>query len=168
MSRPVWIGHAAFSEASRHAVLIDFLIFSGVGAYLSPPLFRTGRFTLPRVAGGAVIYGMLLLAILNRAIYPILHLPLPAKILLIAALLFPLGFLLGGLFPHLLSRLQGDHERYIPWGLAINGIFSVAAANLGVLIYLFFGANMVLVLGLLCYATLAGAAAIRGPASSRG
>lgn len=148
-------------------ILAGLLIFAGVGAHVSPPLFRAGRFTLSRVAGGVVVYGMLLLAVLNRAIYPLLHLPLAAKIFLIAVLLFPLGFLLGGLFPHLLSRLQGDHERFIPWGLAINGIFSVVAANLGVLIYLFFGANVVLALGLLCYVALAVVAVMHGPDPAR-
>jgi len=41
MSRPVWIGHAAFSEASRHAVLIDFLLpqYAGTGQHQDAPQF---------------------------------------------------------------------------------------------------------------------------------
>jgi len=72
--------------------------------------------------------------------------------------------MLGSLFPRLLTLLEGDWSRFIPWGLAINGIFSVVAANLGVLIYLFFGANVVLILGLACYGVLGVAALLWGGA----
>ena len=41
MSRPVWIGHAAFSEASRHAVSIDSLLppYAGAGRHQDAPQF---------------------------------------------------------------------------------------------------------------------------------
>jgi hypothetical protein len=143
-------------------ILSALLMFAGAGSYFSQRLFATGRLTISRVAAGVVIYGAFLLWMLERGIYPLLSLPLSAKIGVIAVLMLPLGWLLGSLFPHLLSLLAGDRSRLIPWALAINAIFSVIAANLGVLIYLFFGANVVLILGLACYATLAIVALLRG------
>lgn len=139
-------------------ILGALLVFSGVGSYFSQRLFRRGYFGVGRVAGSIVAYGVVLLWIFEEEIYRLLHLSLAPKIGVIAVLIFPLGFLLGSLFPYLLGRLEGSHDRFIPWGLAINGIFSVMAANLGMLVYLFFGANTVLLLGLSCYLALAVAA----------
>ena len=42
----------------------------------------------------------------------------------------------------------------MPWAIAINGISSVAASNLGALIYVLFGANVVIGLGVACYAAV--------------
>lgn len=147
-------------------ILATLLIFAGLGGHLSGRWFESGRLTVPRVTAGIVAYGIVLLWVLSTGIYALLHLPLAAKILVIAALLLPLGLLLGSLFPWLLGRLEGGRERYVPWALAINGIFSVVAANVGVLIYLFFGANVVMGLGLACYAALGMAAASRSRAGS--
>lgn len=136
-------------------ILAALLIFAGAGSLASQRLFADGILSIGRVGAGVVLYGLFLLWVLNNAIYRVLHLPLAAKIAIIALLLFPLGAMLGSLFPHLLGRLRGGQERYIPWAIAINGVFSVVASNLGVLIYLFFGANAVLLLGLASYGLLA-------------
>jgi len=160
-----------YPTLSLVVILAALLIFAGAGSHFSQRFFATGRLSIPRVAAGVVLYGGFLLGMLELGIYPLLSLPLTARIGVIAALLFPLGLLLGSLFPRLLTLLEGDGNRFIPWGIAINGIFSVVAANLGVLIYLFFGANVVLMLGIACYAALGVAALLWGtlpPYSSDG
>jgi len=153
-----------YPTLSLVVILAALLIFAGAGSHFSQRHFATGSLTIPRVAAGVVVYGGFLLCMLEVGIYPLLSLPLAARIGVIAVLLFPLGLMLGSLFPRLLTLLEGDWNRFIPWGLAINGIFSVVAANLGVLIYLFFGANVVLILGLACYAALGVAALLWGGA----
>ena len=89
------------------------------------------------------------------------------KILIIAAVLLPLGFLLGTLFPQLVRLLEPNHARFIPVAWAINAVFSVAASNLGSIFYLFLGANSVVALGLLCYAVLGLAAGAKHGLSVR-
>jgi hypothetical protein len=152
-----------YPTLSLVVILAALLIFAGAGSHFSQRLFAAGSLTIPRVAAGVVVYGAFLLWMLEVGIYPLLSLPLAAKIGVIAVLLLPLGLMLGSFFPRLLTLLEGDRNRFVPWGLAINGIFSVVAANLGVLIYLFFGANIVLILGIACYAALGVAALAADP-----
>ncbi len=118
-----------------------------------------------------VFCGLLVLVFLNYIIYALMALSLAAKIAVIAVVLLPLGFFLGTLFPQLIRRLEPDKVRFIPMAWAINGVFSVAAANLGTLMYLFLGANSVVFSGLLCYAALGAAATIMliqpGPVASQ-
>ena len=73
---------------------------------------------------------------------------------MIAAVLAPLGILLGTLFPQLLRQLGPEQGRFVPLAWGLNGIFSVVASNLGAILYLFLGASVVFFLGLACYAIL--------------
>jgi hypothetical protein len=135
-------------------ILSVLLIFTGMGSYFSTKLFDAKIFSVRGVSLFVVSYGLFVLFFLNYLIYRWIGFSLATKISIIAATLFPLGFFLGNLFPQLLRQLEPDQVRFIPLAWAINGIFSVASANLGAIIYLFFGATAVVVLGLLCYAVL--------------
>lgn len=130
------------------------LAFTGLGSLYAERLSRSGHLTIGRTCAAIVVYGGLVHWFVTDLVYRIMDAPPAAKIAVIAAVLLPLGVLLGTLFPRLLARLEGRHPRFIPWAFAINGIFSVASSNLGVLIYIFFGATSVMWLGFAGYAIL--------------
>jgi len=130
------------------------LAFTGLGSLYSSAVARSGLLTIGRTCGAIVAYGVLMHWFVNDVVYRLMHVPLAARVVVIAAVLLPLGFFLGTVFPRLLARLEGQHPRFIPWAFAINGIFSVASSNLGVLIYIFFGATSVMWLGFAGYAIL--------------
>jgi len=135
-------------------ILSLLLIWTGVGSYWSNRLFDSGLLSVRKSALVIVGYGIAALYFLNSLIYHLMGLPLAAKILVIAAVLFPLGLLLGTLFPQLLRQLGSEQGRFIPLAWGLNGIFSVVASNLGAILYLFLGASAVFFLGLACYAVL--------------
>lgn len=133
------------------------LAFTGLGSLYSQRLARSRHLTIGRTCAAIVAYGALLHWFVTDLVYRLMDVPVAAKVAVIAAVLLPLGVLLGTLFPRLLARLEDRHPRFIPWAFAINGIFSVASSNLGVLIYIFFGATTVMWLGFAGYAILGAA-----------
>ncbi|MBI1737707.1 MAG: hypothetical protein HYR58_00480 [Acidobacteria bacterium] len=135
-------------------ILSMLLIWTGVGSYWSNRLFDSGVLSVRKSAFAILVYGAAALYFLNSLIYHLMGLPLAAKILVIAAVLSPLGLLLGTLFPQLLRQLGPEQGRFIPLAWGLNGIFSVVASNLGAILYLFLGASTVFFLGLACYAIL--------------
>lgn len=147
----LFLGHPTLTLV---AVLAVLLVCSALGSLRSTALFDRGTLSVRRASFLVVACGIGVLVFQNRFIYPLMGLPLATKIAVIGAVLFPLGFLLGTLFPQLLRRLEADGRRLVPWAMATNAIFSVLSANLGALIYLFAGATAVFVCGLIAYAAL--------------
>ena len=147
----LFLGHPTLTLV---VILSLLLIWTGVGSYWSNRLFDSGLLSVRKSAFSILVYGMAALYFLNKLIYHLMGLPLAAKILVIAAVLAPLGTLLGTLFPQLLRQLGPEQGRFVPLAWGLNGIFSVVASNLGAILYLFLGASVVFFLGLACYAIL--------------
>jgi hypothetical protein len=82
----------------------------------------------------------------------VLSLPPAPRIALAAAALFPLGFLMGTMFPRGLAHLEAVAPRLVPWAWGINGTLSVVSAVLAALVALSSGFTLVLALGAGCYA----------------
>jgi hypothetical protein len=143
------------SPAIALVVIVGLLLAAaGLGSWFTSSGAR-GRLPRPGVlAFGAAVYAGCLLIFLNTLIYPLMGLPIAAKIAIIGAALAPFGIAVGTLFPVLLGQLRGPTGRFVPWAIAINGICSVAASNLGAIVYVLFGANVVIALGAACYAFL--------------
>jgi hypothetical protein len=129
-----------------------------VGSYFSSRLFDSRVLSVRKVGFLIVLYGIVVLYFLSSLIYRLMGLPLAAKIPIIALVLFPLGYLMGNLFPQLLRQLGPQQQRFIPLAWALNGVFSVAGSNLGAILYLFWGGSAVVFLGLACYGLLGAAA----------
>jgi MFS family permease len=149
-------------------ILASLLIFTGVGSFYSRRLYDSGIFSLRRASILVLLYGAAILFFLNRMIYHFMDLGLGLKMIVIGVVLFPLGFLLGTFFPEFIRKLEPRNERFIPVAWAVNGIFSVAASNLGAILYLFLGANSVVVMGLACYALLGLTASVLSPPAGSG
>jgi spermidine synthase len=135
-------------------VILGLLLASaGIGSWVT----STPRVRLPAPRMTAFLaagYTLLLLVFLDEWIYPLMRWPLSARIVGIAVALAPFGVAVGTLFPMLIGSLRHRHVHFVPWAIAINGICSVAASNLGALVYILFGANVVIGLGGVCYAVV--------------
>jgi hypothetical protein len=79
---------------------------------------------------------------------------------------FPLGVALGMYFPTGLELLRRIEPRLIPWAWAINGVASVAATVLAVILAMEIGFSNVALVAVAAYAvgTLSLLAALRGSA----
>ncbi len=133
-------------------VILGLLLASaGVGSWLSG---RVPSLSPKRSALGVVGYGLVVMLFLNSLMYDLMALPLAVKVAVLVIVLAPLGMLMGAIFPALVARLGGSTPRYVPWALALNGVFSVLASNLGAVVYLVLGADVVLLMGIACYGVL--------------
>ena len=96
----------------------------------------------------------LVVAALNPVLLP---LSLPLRVLSVALLIAPVGFLMGMPFPRGVAALADAHD-VVPWAWATNGSASVVSAVLAAMLALSFGFGAVLVIGAMLYLA---AAAIR-------
>jgi hypothetical protein len=97
---------------------------------------------------------------------------LAARIATTVALQFPLGFALGMYFPTGLELLRRREPRLVPWAWAVNGVASVAATVLAVILGIELGFTRVALIAAAIYAlgTLALVSALppdRAPAGAR-
>jgi spermidine synthase len=134
------LGHPNYSLS---VVLASLLLASGLGAMFSGALVR--------LLGGLrfVGYALALLVLVEVELaFPLL----PAlmgrgfalRVLVVAALVLPVGLCLGAYLPTGLQRLKSGQESFVPWAWGINGIFSVLAPILAVAVATTWGVNALL------------------------
>jgi hypothetical protein len=133
--------------------LAAMLLFSGVGSYLS------GRFDhepagLRQGLRMACLFIMAFCAAAWLWADPILSaaiaLPLALRMLLLLAVIAPLGIALGFPFAIGLSALRAQPQ-FIPWAWSLNGAFSVIASPLSNLLAITYGNRMLMVSALGLY-----------------
>jgi hypothetical protein len=132
-------------------VIGALLLSSGVGSSVAARLDW-------RVAMLALVVLLVAYPLVVAAVTPSL-LPLPqlARILSVALLIAPVGFLMGMPFPRGVAALA-DTSDVVPWAWAANGSASVVSAVLAAMLALSFGFGAVLLIGAALYL---GATAIR-------
>jgi len=147
------LGHPTLSLA---AVLFCLLVAASLGSRLTQgwPLDRLPRLVL--LAGvfiGAVgiLYALVLSSVLNL----ILPWPLPARLIVLGLLVFPLGLAMGIPFPSGVRLMSLSRQGEIPWMWGVNGLMSVAGGALAVVGAKLIGFNACLVSAALIYAALA-------------
>ncbi len=95
-----------------------------------------------------LIYAFSLSFILEQ----LLGLELAIRLLITVAMLTPVGFVMGFLFPLGLRLLKEmGMAVYIPWMWGINGIGSVLGAALTIVVAIYFGFTEALLVGAGCY-----------------
>jgi predicted membrane-bound spermidine synthase len=166
----LFLGNPVYSVS---AVLAGLLFFAGLGslACTRPPLNRPDF--QPRIllllSLAAVLEGFGLPWVLPS----LMGLDIGIRLVLSAALLLPIGLLMGMPFPlgirHLKSGGQGG---VIPWAWAVNGSASVAGAILAVWAAMTFGFTAVILSSAAAYGVAAGCLRVRsrddGSLESRG
>jgi len=133
--------------------LFAFLLASGLGSNFTHRIAEAGLERAVRrvvvfiaVAGLAFAWGAepLFAATLAR--------PLPVRIAVAVAAVFPLAFPMGMLFPIGIRLVSRDSEDLIPWAWATNGCFSVMGIFGTRITALLFGFSRALLIGLVVYA----------------
>jgi hypothetical protein len=147
------LGYPALSLV---AVLGTLLFAGGAGSLLSQR-WKTAQLSQwvmlagLWIAGLAVIYRLVLPAVLDA----VLEQPLSLRILAVIVLTALLGIPMGIPFPSLL-RLAGRVRQRVALLWAVNGVFSVLGSVLAVVISMTWGFSWTLLLGALLYVALAG------------
>jgi predicted membrane-bound spermidine synthase len=147
------LGHPVYSLT---VTLFSLLLGTGIGSLagrrVSDDRVRT---VTVRALIAVVAVAVAAAFVLSRLIDVAIPWPLTTRIIVAAAVLVPIGALLGMALPggmRLLSRAQPD---VVAWGWGINGAFSVVGATLAVFIAMNWGFSITLMAGAVVYATAA-------------
>jgi hypothetical protein len=134
----LFIGASAYSTAT---VLLTLLVASGLGSRLSE-MARTAR-----VFGGVVLLLLAEAFVFRPVTNELAPLGLPLRIAVSAALIFPVGFLMGMPFPKGALRVK----ELVDWGFAVNGAASVLGATGVVVLATTYGFTVALLCAAGCY-----------------
>jgi hypothetical protein len=143
------LGHPSYAIA---VVLAALILSTGLGSLGTQRLFGTTGITEKQVALGVVLYAVIGGAAYDQMLGAIIAFPIPVKAALVILALFPLGFLMGQLFPQGLMRVSRDDARLVPWAWAINATASTVGVGIADLISRPLGYNAVLYIGAAFYA----------------
>lgn len=150
-----------FPTYSLSVVLFSLLIFTGVGSAVSSRLAHTRR-TLTRVLGVAAALIAVSAFTLQPLLRSLIDLPFPARVAVSIALLAPVGVALGMPMPLGLARFSALYPRSVAYAWGVNGIASVLASVLGIVVAINFGYRVASLVAAACYVlALAHAAAGR-------
>ena len=144
----LFLGHPVYAVST---VLFSLLTSSGLGSYfterLKDRLKRPLTYILPLVSVVALVY----VVSLPFLFHEFLGLDLATRLLISAAAITPIAFLMGMPFPLGIALTNKHCPEIIPWAWAVNGCASVLGSILPVMIALSAGFSAVLVLGAMIY-----------------
>jgi len=125
-------------------VFLSFLVFSGLGSlYCKQIRFAYVTLLMPLLILFSIVSGPLVTAALV--------LGLGAKMSLTAVAIAPVAFLMGLFFPHGFEQIKASRERSEGMAWAVNGLFSVIAPPVALLLAVTVGFGMVLVVAAALY-----------------
>ena len=135
LARPTW---------ALATVIGALLFFSGLGSALS------SHFRIRQAIFGLGVLLILYPVFVDLFTPTLLSLPLLMRMIAVALLIAPVGFLMGMPFPKGLSALQETPD-LVPWAWAVNGSASVVTAVLAIILALWLGFALVLLIGAALY-----------------
>lgn len=144
----IFLGHPTYSIA---AALFTLLISSGIGSYFSGAagkhIKKAGiiRFTL--LLGVLILFGILTPYIIEG----FREQSTPVRIIISMLILFPLGFFMGMAFPLGMKLASAKSEEITPWLWGINGVMSVLATVISIIIAMNYGISASYWTGAVCY-----------------
>jgi hypothetical protein len=142
----LFLGHPTYALT---VVVFLMLLSSGAGSVISRRWIAAPRrvwVPLLITASALMVYVWILPQILNRLV----GVPFPAKLVISALLLAPVGFAMGMPFPAGLRALARTGDS-IEWAWAMNAASSVLGSVLAIVIAIQFGLNVTLVCGASAY-----------------
>jgi hypothetical protein len=143
----VYLGHPMYSLS---IVLAGLLFVAGVGSYCSGRLPLTPGRLLAVGMLGTSLSALAWVAVMDWVIPATLQRPLAVRVTLTLASLTPVGLLMGIPFATGLKLLE-KQQRFIPWVWGINGLTSVMASVLAIIVAMRGGFQLVLLLGAVTY-----------------
>ncbi len=147
------LGHPVYSLT---VTLFSLLLGTGLGSLISrriPPSRVKAQTT--RALRAILVAAVLAALVLPRVIDLAIPLALAARMLVAAAVLIPVGILLGMPLPGGMRLLSTERPEIVPWGWGINGAFSVVGATLAVFIAMNWGFSVTLSIAALVYGVAA-------------
>ena len=146
----LFLGHPTWSLA---IVIGGMLLFSGLGALVSGR-FDAARLTLraPLLVTAMALLLALVLPVATNAWLPAEH---PVRCCLALLLIAPAAFFMGMPMPSGLRLLAAQRADLVPWAWGVNGVASVAASILAIILAMSIGFTGVLVLAAALYALAA-------------
>ena len=144
----LYLGHPMYSLS---IVLAGLLLFSGVGSYLAGALtWQPPRLLTVGMLGtaGTVMAWSLAMNILIPLTFKQSS---TVRVVVTIVSLLPVGLMMGIPFATGLRLLLERHERFIPWVWGINGLTSVMASILAIILAMRVGFQLVLYLGAINY-----------------
>ena len=143
----LFLGHPTYALT---VVVFLMLLASGAGSFASRRIVKdSARIWIPllAIALGIVLYRFILPMIISSQV----GLPFAAKLAISAALLIPLGFLMGMPFPTGLRALSERKDGRVEWAWALNAAASVLGSVSAMIIAIHFGLNVTLLCGAAAY-----------------
>ena len=137
----LFLGHPVHATS---VVLLGFLVSSGLGSLASQRMFGWKLFgfgpAVTGVCGLLLVYNILLPRVFHS---DLIGLPVPLKILISLALLFPLAFLMGTLFPQGLRVTEKLDPDAVPWAWGCNSATSVLGTIIALILAMHLGFSAV-------------------------
>jgi hypothetical protein len=144
----LFLGEPVYTFA---VVLAGLLGFTGIGSWAVGRLDATHRLSLMYTIP-AILLLLLLTAISSPWIFTsALGLPLHWRIIIVVAMLAPLGISLGMPFPTGLRIVANEAPAFIPWAWGVNGFFTVVGSIAASILGMAFGFTVVLAMSGACY-----------------
>lgn len=139
-----------FPTYALSVVLFALLLFTGVGAAFSAKVAKSRR---GMVVVLAAIVGLVMIAAfaLQPLLRELIGLPFSARVGLTILLLMPFGLALGMPMPLGLTRFRSRCPDGVPFAWGVNGVASVLASVLGVVIAINFGFLVASLVAAVCY-----------------
>src|SRR3954468_18722110 len=142
----LFLGHPTYALT---VVVFLMLLSSGAGSVISRRwIAAPQRVWVPLLITASAL--MLYVWILSQILNSLVGVPFPAKLVISALLLAPLGFAMGMPFPAGL-RARARSGESIEWAWAMNAASSVLGSVLAIVIAIQFGLNVTLVCGAAAY-----------------
>ena len=143
------LGHPVYSLT---VTLFSLLLGTGLGSLLGRrvPDERIVPVTVRALLAATAVAGIAAFA-LASVLDLVIAWPLAARMALAAALLIPLGMILGMALPGGMRLLDKARPQIVPWAWGVNGAFSVIGATLAVFIAMNWGFSVTLSIAGLVY-----------------
>jgi predicted membrane-bound spermidine synthase len=147
------LGHPVYSLT---VTLFSLLLGTGLGSLISRRVApaRVKAVTVRAILGALAVAAVSPL-VLEWLIDVAIPWPLPARIVVAAAVLIPIGVLLGMPLPGGMRLLAERRNDLIAWGWGMNGAFSVVGATLAVFLAMNWGFSATLLIGAAVYGAAA-------------
>jgi hypothetical protein len=147
----IFLGHPVYGLS---VILFTMLLFSGIGSYTVKDTSPSARSFIQR----PVLLCLLLVAT-GFAISPVMaamaHYETLTRILASVALLAPISFFMGMMFPLGVGAASRNNAELLPWLWALNGVASVFASIFALVVSMSYGISFAYVVGAACYMTCA-------------
>ncbi|MGA7322986.1 MAG: hypothetical protein WBX25_00535 [Rhodomicrobium sp.] len=143
----IFLGHPVYGLS---VILFTMLLFSGIGSYFAKfeKLCCSGYVLPPALLIVLLIAtGWLMPVAIARAT----HFGTPPRILISVALLMPISFFMGMMFPLGIGAAKKMRSSLLPWFWALNGVASVCGSIFSIVVSMSFGISTAFAVGILCY-----------------